>query len=49
MARKRREMGLIEAIKSWFSNFGNDLSAAYDKPKPKPKKRPKRKSYKKKH
>ena len=37
MAKKRKEMGLIEAIKSWFSNFGSDLSSAYDKPKPKPK------------
>jgi len=46
MARKRREMSLVEAIKEWFSNFGDKLSEK-EKPKRKSKKKAKRKPKKK--
>ena len=46
MARKRREMGLIEVINKWLSDFGDKLLGK-EKPKPK-KKKTKRKTSKKK-
>lgn len=47
MARKRREMGLIEVINKWLSDFGDKLLGK-EKPKPKKKRKPKRKVSKKK-
>ena len=51
MPKKRREKGLMNALKTWLGKFGEELTAAYyDKPKPAPKRRskPKRKVSKKK-
>ena len=40
MARKRREMNLVEVIRKWFSDFSDKLM---EKEKPKPKKKRKHK------
>jgi len=47
MARKRREMNLVEAIKTWFSDFGDKLTQK-EKPKPKAKKKKAKRKVKKK-
>ena len=51
MPKKRREKGLMNALKTWLGKFSEELTAAYnEKPKPAPKRRakPKRKVAKKK-